>query len=567
MELITLRSDAELPLYLQLYEGIKKQILQGLLKPQEKLPSKRWWMDEYNLSQNTVENTLFLLQEEGYIISKPRKGYYVAELTNLQSLYSSYVLHSESSMETEADSKANTGFGTSMDTEENTRFATNVDTREKINADIRAKTNTDASANTNVDTNASATIDTSNKQEATETAILYDFTYSGIDTAHMPTQLFKRITRDVYDELDDELAFQGEVQGYAPLRQSICNYLRQSRGFYARPEQIVISAGTEYLFHIIFKLLPHKVFGLENPGYHLLHQLFETGDVAYKPISLDESGICIEDLDRNGVDVACITPSHQFPTGVIMPLNRRSQLLHWAEEQEGRFIIEDDYDSEFKYQGRPLPALKALDRQGKIIYLGSFSKSISPAIRMSYMVLPDTLVTKYRERVPYFGCPVGTVSQKILNRFIGEAHFEKHLNRMRTLYKKKRGLLVQTLQRESEQALKQPVVVRGADAGLHLVITFPEGLNEAEFMAQCKQSGINIDPLRHYYMKLANSRDTMSAINSTETMSTENPANLRTSKINNERSYLLGYGSLTIEELEAGVKVLMQCAKAAYESD
>lgn len=507
MELITLSSEAELPLYLQLYEGIKKQILQGVLKPQEKLPSKRWWMDEYNLSQNTVENTLFLLQEEGYIVSKPRKGYYVAELTNLQSLYSSYMLHSEGSMEAEADSKGNL------------RFVTDVNTRAKTKADV------------------------SSEQVVTETEILYDFTYSGIDTAHMPTQLFKRITRDVYDELGDELAFQGEVQGYEPLRQSICNYLRQSRGFYARPEQIVISAGTEYLFHIIFKLLPHKVFGLENPGYHLLHQLFETGDVAYKPVSLDESGVCIEDLDRNGVDVACITPSHQFPTGVIMPLNRRSQLLHWAEEQDGRFIIEDDYDSEFKYQGRPLPALKALDRQGKIIYLGSFSKSISPAIRMSYMVLPDTLVAKYRERVPYFGCPVGTVSQKILNRFIGESHFEKHLNRMRTLYKKKRGLLVQTLQRESEQALKKSVVVRGADAGLHLVIIFPEGLNEAKFMEQCKKSRINIDPLRHYYMK-----------------------NLNTTNAN-ERSYLLGYGSLTAEELESGVKVLMQCAKAAYESD
>lgn len=546
MELITLSSEAETPLYLQLYKGIKKQILKGILEPQEKLPSKRWWMDEYNLSQNTVENTLFLLQEEGYIVSKPRKGYYVTELTNLQSLYSSYVLHSENTMDAEEDSKANDNI--------NTRIA-------------------------------------ASSEQVTETAILYDFTYSGIDTAHMPTQLFKRITRDVYEELDDEWAFQGEVQGYAPLRQSICDYLRQSRGFYARPEQVVISAGTEYLFHIIFKLLPQKVFGLENPGYHLLHQLFETGDVTYKPICLDELGVCIDELDQKGVDVACITPSHQFPTGLIMPLNRRSQLLHWAEEAEGRFIIEDDYDSEFKYQGRPLPALKALDRQGKIIYLGSFSKSISPAIRMSYMVLPDTLVAKYRERVPYFGCPVGTVSQKILNRFISESHFEKHLNRMRTLYKKKRGLLVQALQRESESALKRPVVVRGADAGLHLVITFPEGLDEAEFMAQCKKSGINIDSLRHYYMKTVdsmntmksmdtmnsvntmNSMNTMKAIKSKKSMDTMNSVRIDDSvslqkfEEDNRRSYLLGYGSLTVEELEKGVNVLMQCAKAAYEKD
>ena len=536
MELIVLRNESQEPLYLQLYEGIKRQILQGKLAPQEKLPSKRWWMDEYNLSQNTVENTLFLLQEEGYIVSVPRKGYYVAELENFQGLYISYV-------ESNAAPQGETG---------------------RLRAVLGSET---------VNLNADA------DPIATESEILYDFTYSGIDTAHMPTELFKRITKDVYDELGDDLAFQGEVQGYEPLRRSICNYLRQSRGFTARPEQVVISAGTEYLFHIIFKLLPQKVFGLENPGYHLLHQLFESNEVAYKAVSLDASGIQVESLNQNKVDVACITPSHQFPTGVIMSLNRRSQLLRWAEEEDGRFIIEDDYDSEFKYQGRPIPALKALDRTGKIIYLGSFSKSISPAIRVSYMVLPDALVSQYRERLPYFGCPVGTVSQKVLHRFIGQAHFEKHLNRMRTLYKKKRGLLVQTLHKASLKALKQPVVVQGAEAGLHLVITFPEGLDEARFKAECTKARINIDSLQHYYMNTANSETPHSdtfynetinnkminneAINN-ETSNMENCAVHSKTKDYTKRSYLLGYGSLTMEELETGVQRLMECARIAY---
>ncbi|MDC7955356.1 PLP-dependent aminotransferase family protein, partial [Fusobacterium simiae] len=367
--------------------------------------------------------------------------------------------------------------------------------------------------------------------------IQYDFSYSGVDSQSLAKTIFKRITKDVYDEKNDDLLFQGHIQGDLLLRKSICEYLSQSRGFKVEAEQLVISSGTEYLFYIIFKLFNNKIYGLENPGYKMFKELFLTNNISFKAISLDESGIMIEDLKKHNINIACVTPSHQFPSGTIMSIRRRTELLNWANENINRYIVEDDYDSEFKYTGRPIPALKANDINDKVIYLGSFSKSISPAVRVSYLVLPKELLNVYQKKLPYFICPVPTLNQKILYRFIKDGHFVRHINKMRTLYKKKREFLVNIIKTYSSEILSKEIYIQGADAGLHLVIKLNKKIDEEAFLKECLEKSIQLYSLTEYYLE----------------------------KIYNETSsFLLGYANLTNKEMEEGMLLLLQILKKYY---
>ena len=367
--------------------------------------------------------------------------------------------------------------------------------------------------------------------------IHYDFSYSGVDKKSLARTIFKRITKDVYDEENDDLLFQGDIQGDLLLRKSICEYLLQSRGFKVEAEQLIISSGTEYLFYIIFKLFNNEIYGLENPCHKMFKELFLTNNVSFKAISLDDFGIVVDDLKKYDVNIAYVTPSHQFPTGAIMSISRRTELLNWANENSNRYIVEDDYDSEFKYTGRPIPALKATDINDRVIYLGSFSKSISPAIRVSYLVLPKVLLNIYQKKLPYFICPVPTLNQKILYRFIKEGYFIKHINKMRTLYKKKREFLVNIIKTYSSKILTKEIYIQGADAGLHLVIKLNKKINEKGFLKECLENSIKLYSLEEYYLE----------------------------EIYSETScFLLGYANLTNKEIEDGILLLLQILKKYY---
>lgn len=455
MMIFHLDNTMKIPLYIQMYAEIKKQIQAGLIHANEKLPSKKNFMDHYHISQSTVQNALYLLLEEGYIYSIERRGYFVSNIENMLTKSLPY--------------------------------------------EHKPKTNLISK-------------------------IKYDFAYSGVDPQSVPKTILKRITRDIYDEQNTDLLFQGDIQGYLPLRESICQYLENSRGFSVDPNQIIISSGTEYLFYIIFKIFDKKIYGLENPGYKMLRELFLSNQIEFHPIPLDESGIKIKDLEKQKIQIACITPSHQFPTGIIMPIRRRNELLHWANASEKRYIVEDDYDSEFKYNGRPIPALKAIDQKDKVIYMGSFSKSISPALRVSYMVLPQNLLSLYEKKLPYFICPVSTLSQKILYNFIEKGHFIKHLNRMRTLYKQKRELIVQCFK-------KTNIDILGADAGLHLLLRFPYSLNEEQFLEECRNHSVRLYSIKEYYF---------------EDFHLDTPI------------FLLGYASLEKQQIQKGISILLE---------
>lgn len=258
----------------------------------------------------------------------------------------------------------------------------------------------------------------------------------------------------------------GDPQGEYALRAAIAAYLHRSRGVVCTPEQIIISSGTEFLFQLLIQILPSDcLYALENPGYAKLGRLFFGCRAAFAAVDLDRYGIRPDLLRKSGAAVACITPSHQFPTGTIMPVRRRTELLHWAAEQPERYLIEDDYDSEFKHEGRSIPALQGMDTRHRVIYMGTFSKSISSAMRVSYMVLPIPLLTVYQKRLTFYHCPVPLLEQLVLCRFMENGSFERHLNRMRVLYRKKHDVLLEELRRQLPKA-----EILDANAGLHLLL-------------------------------------------------------------------------------------------------
>jgi len=359
--------------------------------------------------------------------------------------------------------------------------------------------------------------------------VKYDFSYNGVDMENFPFGVWRKITKDVINEYDKELLKIGDSQGNINLRKSIADYLRQSRGVNCSFEDIIISSGTEYLFQILIQLFSKSsVYGLENPGYEKLNLLFNSNGAEIEPIKIDKSGMNLKDIIRSKANILCITPAHQFPSGSIMPINRRIQILNWANEHENRYIIEDDYDSEFKYSGKPIPALQGLDTNRKVIYMGAFSKSLSPSLRISYMVLPPKLMKKYNENLSYIFCPVPIIEQKVLYNFIQKGYFERHLNKMRNVYRKKREILM-----ESISKLKGNIEVIGADAGLHVLLKINNGMTEQELISSALKAGIKVYGISKYYVDK--------------------------SYINEEPLILLGYATMTEGDIVKAVELLKAC--------
>lgn len=325
--------------------------------------------------------------------------------------------------------------------------------------------------------------------------VKYDFSYHGVDMSTFPFAVWRRLMKETINEYDPELLTLGDSLGFYPLRAAIAGYLHQSRGVNCMEDQVIISSGTEILFQTLIQLFDEdSIYGIENPGYEKLNQLFTSNRASFKAIPLDKNGMLPDEIMKSNANIICITPAHQFPSGEIMPINRRIQLLNWANEEKNRYLIEDDYDSEFKYSGKPIPALQGLSSNGKVIYMGSLSKSLSPTIRVSYMVLPPNLMKKYREMLSYLICPVPIIEQKVLCRFITDGYFERHLNKMRNIYKKKRETLVKALQN-----LNCGIEILGADAGLHLLLRIPNHMTEDELISTALKIGVKVYGISKYY--------------------------------------------------------------------
>lgn len=340
--------------------------------------------------------------------------------------------------------------------------------------------------NDNLDTTGQETID-----------YQYDFNPNGVDMVNFPYNRWRKLMKSAMMENNSDLFQTGHPQGDLELRQAIRLYLHHSRGVNCHEEQIILGAGSDYLLLLLGRLFEQdRVIALEEPTYLQAYYIFQELGYDIKPLTLDESGMDMNALHQSGADIAYVTPSHQYPTGVVMPIKRRLELLSWANNEPGRYIIEDDYDSEFRYSGKPIPSLQGNDTYGNVIYIGTFSKAIAPAIRISYMVLPNLLLKKFKEKLWFYSCTVSRIDQRVIARFMIEGHYERHLNRMRGIYKAKHDYLVKELRK-----FGQAITILGESAGLHLLIQYNYKLTEQELVHRAANQDVRIYPLSSYFTK------------------------------------------------------------------
>ena len=322
----------------------------------------------------------------------------------------------------------------------------------------------------------------------------YDFSTSAVDTSQFPFASWAKLTREAVSG-HPELLQRGDPRGDEGFRRALADFLREYRGVRCDAGQIIIGAGLEYLLSVLVQLLPREsVFAVEDPGYGALVQVLRSHDRRICPIPLDEAGMREEVLRASGATVAYVTPSHQFPMGITMPAGRRSRLLRWAAEKPGRYLIEDDYDSEFRYTSRPIPAMQGMEERGRVIYIGTFSRSLAASVRVAYLVLPEALLPCWENQ---FGRTASTVSrfeQQTLCYFLERGLYIRHLRRMTNHYRKKQQLLLQAL-REMPS-----LTVSGAEAGLHFLVTVP-GKSEQSLLAAAEQAGLPLRGLRSYALQ------------------------------------------------------------------
>lgn len=321
-----------------------------------------------------------------------------------------------------------------------------------------------------------------------------NLSHSAIDTGLFPLRSVQRIYRDILDEKNEKLMCHSEPQGMPALRESISAYLAKYKQIKTSPDNIVISSGMEYLYQIIIRLIDkNAVFGLEAVGYDIIPALLEMNSLAYVDVPIDENGIDVSFLDKTNISVQVLTSVHQFPTGCRMCEDRKKQVLNWVEKSREKYVIEDDYDGDLKYLVRENFTLKSMDNKDRIIYMGSFSNTISPETRISFMVLPNELLERYKKRLPFLICPVGNVHQEFLRVFLDENLYAKHINKSRNHYRKKREKMVEILK------LKPKVRrILGEDMGLYLLVELDTDREEKEIIENLHKNKILIYGIKKY---------------------------------------------------------------------
>lgn len=329
-------------------------------------------------------------------------------------------------------------------------------------------------------------------------AYRFDLSTGSVDTTLFPFRTWGRIQKELL-YAGGALLSHGDRRGDEPLRRAIAAYLRAYRGVECHCEQIVVGAGVEYLLGLVAQLFRGSVAAIENPGYARSRTILENCGVVCRCVAIDDGGISLAGLTESGASLCYVTPSHHFPTGVTMPAGRRAQLLHWAAQCPDRYILEDDYDAEFRFDMRPLPSLQGMAGQGgPVIYLCTFSKSLAPGIRIACMVLPSTLLPRYQAMFGTYSNTVSRVEQQTLCRFLEDGCFTRHLSRMRKTYRERMQNLTEALE---DTFGKEQLILRGQHTGLHLLLTLCDAPGEAEMVRTAAAHGIRLRGLREYYME------------------------------------------------------------------
>lgn len=458
---IDLKPDSKKALYEQIYDSVRRDIADGKISPGEKLPSTRFLAKYLGVSRSTVELAYDQLNAEGYTSSRQGSGCYACDISELYQIQKSHAVQ-----EKPAKAEQNEGL-----------------------AEIR-------------------------------------FSPYEIDQSSFPNDAWYRVNKNVSPAEQPELLLSGDPRGQENLRRQISRYLYQARGVECNEEQIIVGAGNEYLLMLLSQILGReKKVLMEEYTYVNAYQTFCNMGYIVSTARTESDGICMEDVYEKKADVVYVMPVHQFPLGTVMPLKRRLELIQWASESDDRYVIEDDHDSEFRYRGKPIPALWGNDKGQHVIYIGTFSKSISSSLRISFMVLPEKLMEQYRNNCGFYACTVSRFSQEMLYRFMEEGHFERHLNRMRNNYRQKHDALLALLKRESWVHL-----VYGDNAGLHVLVEMESSVTEEVLCKKALKSGVEIHGLSEFCIGLK--------------------------RENSYPTILLGYGNLKEEQMQKGIAVL-----------
>lgn len=415
------------PLYQYLYGRLKADILNGHLPAHMRLPSKRELAKDNGISVRTVMSAYDQLVVEGYVVSKEKKGYFVAEVEKMPEYHPEPVGYLPIYVE------------------------------EDWFVDLTAS------------------------------QLVYD---------RFPFSMWKRVMREVLSEYDTELVRRAHFLGVQSLREAIADYLYRARGMRISPECMVIGANIEYLYGRLIKILPKDaVYAVEDPGYKKIHRIYEEFGLKWTYVGMDEQGIRMESLRESGATVIHVSPEHHYPLGTVMSAARRQELLQWAREEPDRYIIEDDYDCEFRYHSRTISPLQSMDRNHRIIYMNTFSKTLAPSIRISYMILPEKLMVRYVKKANFYSNSASSCEQYALARFIREGYFERHLSRMKKYCQAKGQLLIRILKQSS---LLPIVHITGGKSGTHILVKVDTSLTDTEIKWAARQQQINITCLSEF---------------------------------------------------------------------
>ena len=450
---INLDSTSTIPLYQQLTEEIRTAVLSGRLKPKQKLPSSRSLAKLLMISRSTVTQSYEQLESEGYLVTLRGSGTYIGDRLPEEWLQSKPLKPVTSKVSPVASLS---------------KFGQNL---------------TDVG-----------------KLQVSEPDYEISFRYGNPDSAYFPIQQWRKLLNRHCSNSPDLLNYFPDSAGYFPLRKEIANYLGQSRAVNCTPEQIIMINGSQQALDLISRLVldPGDWVAMEEPGYLGARYCFLGQFANIQPISVNSEGLDVKALSncQQKFKLVYVTPSHQFPTGVTMSLSQRIALLQWA-EKTGTLIIEDDYDSEYRYESQPIPALQGMDRSQSVIYIGTFSKILFPSLRIGYMVVPPdwTLIIRKAKWLCDRFCPL--LEQYALTDWIAEGHFARYIRRMRQLYNQRRQILIATL----THYFGKGVTILGANAGIHVMVRIETDLADEIVIQKAAAAGIGLISARKYYLQ------------------------------------------------------------------
>ncbi|MFZ5969905.1 MAG: PLP-dependent aminotransferase family protein [Bacillota bacterium] len=471
--MIKLNNGADTPLYLQIYEQLKEEIITGVLTEGSKLPSTRYLAETLAVGRNTVENAYLQLSSEGYIESRIGSGFFVQNIHGMLCL---------------SNEKKHYELPIVLGTEKN-----NI-------RDIYP----------------------------------YNFEYGHLSSQDFPQNIWRKVSTKALASLTaEDMTMYCDRKGELQLRKDLADYLRRSRGVSCNSEQIILCSGFEYALSLISQLLrkSFQEIALEDPGYSGARDIFKNNGLKVIPVGVEKDGVNVKELEKSFARIVYVTPSHQFPTGVVMPIQKRLLLLDWARQNDG-VIIEDDYDSELRYNSRPIPSISSVARNEDVIYIGTMSKALSPSLRVSYIVLPQKWMTRYNEAFKMYQTPVSIIQQRILQEYIHSGHWERHLRKICITNKRKHDLLVRTIQ----ELMGNKVIIHGKNAGLHILLESTQGLTEKEMIEKAKEYGVLVYPVSMFWIDISRYSDNM---------------------------VLLGFGNVPEKNIVEGIKQLAQAWKNA----